>query len=200
MNDAIRQLGYLDEADVQAHMGLRIGEVRALVSTGELARVRGRYMAGEDVDGLVADILARSSALAAEARAADRAAHEQSVRAQGAAEELAWAKLASFKRAPAPLNWPHLYVIEIIGVGTKVGITTVLDGRLRAHRRDARSYRREVGRVWVSVRHRNARWNEYIVVQNETHGTEYLDAGFDAVVAMVDVLSFDTAQDELEES
>lgn len=83
-----------------------------------------------------------------------------------------------------PLRPLHLYAIEIIGVGTKVGITDHPTKRLAAHQRTARDHGRKIGRQWVSVRHVEASLNErtLMVAFYRSGMSEYLRARFDAVM------------------
>lgn len=44
----------------------------------------------------------------------------------------------------------HLYLVEVVGVCTKIGVTGSPATRIATHRRTASQMGREVGRVWVS--------------------------------------------------
>lgn len=78
----------------------------------------------------------------------------------------------------------HLYVVELIGIGVKVGISVAPKGRVATHRRDAMAYEREVGRVWISLPHIEARDNERTLGRSiaSTNRREYLPITFDAAV------------------
>lgn len=57
----------------------------------------------------------------------------------------------------------HLYVVEFISSGVKVGVSGNPQKRIAQHRRDAAAFGLEVGRVWVSAPHveSEARRNEH---------------------------------------
>lgn len=76
----------------------------------------------------------------------------------------------------------HLYVVELVGVGVKVGVTTKPDNRIAQHRRDADAYGRSVGRVWVSDPHIEARTNESAIKRMAGRRREYLDISFETAV------------------
>lgn len=79
----------------------------------------------------------------------------------------------------------HLYVVEFIGHGVKVGVTEKPAKRIAQHRRDASAYGRAVGRVWLSDPHVNAqaRVNERSLKHLAGPGQrrEYLHLTFDEV-------------------
>jgi hypothetical protein len=86
----------------------------------------------------------------------------------------------------------HLYAAEVVGAGTKIGISATPTSRIAHHALAARSYGREIGRVWVSVRHAEARENEKVLKRHPSakSGTEYLDLPFEEVVALIQPLPF----------
>jgi hypothetical protein len=83
----------------------------------------------------------------------------------------------------------HLYVIEISGVGVKVGISERPQARLRTHRRYACTYGFTIGRVWVSAPHVEARVNERLLMDlaGQTK-REFLAIDFETAVAAADAL------------
>jgi hypothetical protein len=119
---------------------------------------------------------ARAAALVAEAK---RGAQERRVR-----------------RRKTPRAY-HLYVLEIIGVGTKVGITEQPLRRLAAHALAARQWRRELGRQWVSIAHLEAGGNEYKLVTDCDSDLEFTSASFDEVMALVEGLKMTTKREYL---
>lgn len=84
----------------------------------------------------------------------------------------------------------HLYVVELLGLGVKVGITESPSVRLGAHVRAARSHQRDVGRVWISCPHVRARENETLLIASckahlgttDSKRREYFALGFDRAV------------------
>ncbi len=77
----------------------------------------------------------------------------------------------------------HLYVFEILEVGTKVGIAADPDQRIATHRQWAQMYRRDFGRMWFSISHLEARFNECSLLHwAESGQREVLDRSFDDVV------------------
>lgn len=90
---------------------------------------------------------------------------------------------------PAGEGSLYLYVVEILDVGVKVGVTRRPAHRLESHVTQAWAYRRQVGRGWLS-RSAAARF----VLENEAalvggSPTEYLEAGFDETVARAEALA-----------
>jgi predicted GIY-YIG superfamily endonuclease len=77
----------------------------------------------------------------------------------------------------------HLYVLEIDGVCTKIGITDKPQKRLASHTKSARDHGAEIGRAWVSIRHAEARANE-TRLQGKSP-TEYLKVPFQRVMNIV---------------
>lgn len=72
----------------------------------------------------------------------------------------------------------YLYLVEIVDVGVKVGVSRHPLRRLAAHARDATAYNREIGRTWVSsVPHANALENESAIKGASVR--EYLARNFD---------------------
>lgn len=75
----------------------------------------------------------------------------------------------------------YLYLIEIADVGVKVGVTRNPTKRLASHDRDARAFKRAIGRTWVSpVPHINAAANESAIKGRSDR--EYLARTFDDCV------------------
>lgn len=80
-------------------------------------------------------------------------------------------------------TWPaeperlHLYLIEIVGVGVKVGITGDPPRRLAQHRSAAANFGRSTGREWLSERRADAAEIERSMVGD--HPNEYLPTSFD---------------------
>lgn len=88
---------------------------------------------------------------------------------------------------------PHLYLVEFVGHCVKVGITDDVDQRIAAHQATARKLGREVGRIWVTPRHFEARRNEKALKGRSRD--EYLRRDFDALVAQACALEM-TQDDE----
>jgi hypothetical protein len=82
--------------------------------------------------------------------------------------------------------------LEVIGVGTKIGITTEPNRRLYQHAGTAGRWGRGLGRMWFSIRHAEATANERALVDSEGKRTEVLSAGFDDVTALVERMSMTT--------
>lgn len=76
----------------------------------------------------------------------------------------------------------HLYVVEIPGVGVKVGITVDPPRRIAQHTRDAQAYGRTVERTWISGPHVEARASERSLVKLAGGRREYLPINFDVAV------------------
>lgn len=71
----------------------------------------------------------------------------------------------------------YLYLAEIPGVGTKVGVSHQPIKRLAQHARDARAYGRTIARTWVSpTPHANALDNERAIRGSSER--EYLNRPF----------------------
>jgi len=89
----------------------------------------------------------------------------------------------------------HLYVVELVDRGVKVGITGQPYTRLRAHMRDVDAYGREIGRIALTAPHSNARTNERSLVALGGIGNhrEYIDMRFDAAVEAIRSMAFDRA-------
>lgn len=84
----------------------------------------------------------------------------------------------------------HLYVVEFRGHGVKVGVSYKPEKRIAQHRRDAAAFGREVGRVWLSTPHVEARANESALkhLAGPRQKREYLPLEFEDVVAHADEL------------
>lgn len=82
----------------------------------------------------------------------------------------------------------HLYVVELVGAGVKVGVSAKPDNRIAQHRRDAEAYGRTIGRVWVSAPHIEARANESAIKRFAGQRREYLSIDFDTAVARANEL------------
>jgi len=89
----------------------------------------------------------------------------------------------------------YLYVVEIIDVGCKVGITRDPLSRLRTHGQQAAAFDRATGRVLLSWPHKNAVANEARLVGDRTN--EYLREGFDPVADKVVALPMIRSCDRL---
>lgn len=78
----------------------------------------------------------------------------------------------------------HLYIVELIGIGVKVGISVAPSSRVMTHRRDASAYGRAIGRVWISLPHVEARENERALVRSvgPSNRREYLPITFESAV------------------
>ena len=79
----------------------------------------------------------------------------------------------------------YLYVVEILDVGSKVGITNEPAARLMQHVTNAWSYRRRLGRAWIGKHVFRASNAEAELVRRFGSGpskSEYLDTPFDEVV------------------
>ncbi len=79
--------------------------------------------------------------------------------------------------APDPPATTHLYLVEILGVGVKVGVSDQPKKRLATHAKNAAVHGRSVGRVWLSTPHHEARTLESMV--KGTSKSEYLKIDFD---------------------
>lgn len=79
----------------------------------------------------------------------------------------------------------HLYIVEFVDHGIKVGITGDPNRRLATHRRDAEAFGRPVGRAWVSPPHVEARSNEKALKALSDSATrrEYINVPFDDALA-----------------
>lgn len=73
----------------------------------------------------------------------------------------------------------HLYIVELVGVGVKVGITINPKARIATHRRDAAAYKREVGRLYISIPHIEARENERRLIALGDGRREYMDVDYE---------------------
>lgn len=93
-------------------------------------------------------------------------------------------------RSPLKGAERYLYVLEILGQGVKVGITTRPEARMGEHRQNAIAFGREIGRVWLSAPHVEARKNEkalrLLVGPQQTR--EYLPLPFELVVEQAKLL------------
>jgi hypothetical protein len=78
----------------------------------------------------------------------------------------------------------HVYAIEIVGVGVKVGITEFPGRRVQAHARAARAHGATIGRVVFTEAHENARDNEATLKRlgGERNRSEYIQVSFDRVL------------------
>lgn len=91
--------------------------------------------------------------------------------------------------ATKPVGSPaHLYVVEIVDHAVKVGITTRLDSRLSYHKSMARSFGFELGRIWATPVHAEAKTNERVL--SGGHRQEYLRRDFDDVVEQASTLVY----------
>lgn len=99
--------------------------------------------------------------------------------------------------APRPRRFAeakHLYAVEIVGVGTKVGVTKNPRSRITNHVASARRHGRSIGRVWVSFMHAEAESNERrLVTRRGVRGSEYLRASFDTVLRRIEALPMSRA-------
>ncbi|OCH81775.1 hypothetical protein A9310_04080 [Gordonia sp. UCD-TK1] len=82
----------------------------------------------------------------------------------------------------------HLYVVEIVGFGVKVGISIKPAKRINNHRRDAEKFDMKLGRTWVSAPHVEARSNERRLVELSGGSREYLRVDFDETVSIAESL------------
>ncbi len=83
----------------------------------------------------------------------------------------------------------HLYLIEMIGLCVKVGVSKNPTARLASHAVDAKNYGRKIGRVWVSILHNEALNNEFWL--KGTSRSEYLRRrSFDDVLEQALALPF----------
>ena len=78
----------------------------------------------------------------------------------------------------------HLYVVEIVGRGVKVGVSANPAQRFKAHARDAKAYGRETGRTWYSEPHANTTANEraLMLLAGPKQKREYLPLDFESTV------------------
>lgn len=93
----------------------------------------------------------------------------------------------------------HLYVLELPGVGVKVGISGQPAKRLRFHRYHAGNHGADGGRQWVSGPHVEARANERALMALGGKGNrrEYIAIDFDTAVAAAKKLRKTRASDEM---
>ena len=75
----------------------------------------------------------------------------------------------------------YLYVVEILDLGVKFGITTDPENRIRTHMSTAAAYGRETGRVWVSRPHTNYKKNERTLKRIYESKREYVRAPYEEV-------------------
>jgi hypothetical protein len=85
----------------------------------------------------------------------------------------------------------HLYVLEIVGRGVKVGVSGKPYSRLKNLRREAAGYGFDAGRVWISVPHVEARANErqVMALAGPRNRREYLAVDFDIAVGAAERLA-----------
>jgi hypothetical protein len=74
----------------------------------------------------------------------------------------------------------HLYLVEILGVGVKVGISSQPEKRIATHTTAAATFGRSIGRVWLSRPHPDARTLETLI--RGGHPNEYLPITFEAAL------------------
>jgi hypothetical protein len=74
----------------------------------------------------------------------------------------------------------HLYLVEIVGVGVKVGISSQPEKRIATHTTAAAAFGRSVGRVWLSRPHPDARALETLI--RGGHPNEYLPISFEVAL------------------
>jgi hypothetical protein len=81
------------------------------------------------------------------------------------------------------MDGTHLYVVEFLDFGVKIGISDSPEIRISQHRRDADAYGRQVGRVWVSGKYPEAYDHEVALKRlgGPQQQREYLRLGFDHV-------------------
>ena len=91
----------------------------------------------------------------------------------------------------APKTAPYLYVLEIVGMGTKVGVATKPRRRLKTLHREANGYDYSIGRIWLSQPHAHARDNEQdlIALGGNDNRREYLAVGFVQAVERAEALT-----------
>lgn len=82
----------------------------------------------------------------------------------------------------------HLYVVEIVGFGVKVGISVKPDRRIETHRRDAEKFGMKIGQTWISIPHTEARANERQLIELLGGRREYLRVEFNKAVSIADSL------------
>jgi hypothetical protein len=75
-----------------------------------------------------------------------------------------------------------LYLLEIIGVGVKVGISLQPNKRFSQHVTAAKAHNRDVGRRWTSPPHLEARANEKAIRAGRR--TEYLPIGWEEALSL----------------
>jgi hypothetical protein len=160
-------------AEAAEFLGLPLDEFDELVKAGAIRRYApglrgGRYKRAEIVALM-------SACVAAEPTPAEPPAIQES---------------AVPPEPTARPAWVHLYAVEIIGVGTKIGITNKPLQRIASHVAAARDFGRRVGRVWVSLRHQEAERNEQrlMISWHRRRKSEYLRVPFETVMARIDEL------------
>lgn len=84
----------------------------------------------------------------------------------------------------------HLYVLEIHGLGVKVGISRNPQQRFERLRKAASDHGLSTGRSWISDPHIEARANERALIALGGSGNrrEYLSVGFDVAVDLAERL------------
>lgn len=88
-----------------------------------------------------------------------------------------------------PFKSEHLYLVEVVGRGVKVGVSRNPSARIKAHMRDAAAYGCTVVRTWVSpIAHSNARQNERAIMAGSRR--EYLSRTFDDCMGQAASLTF----------
>lgn len=84
----------------------------------------------------------------------------------------------------------HLYVLEIVGRGVKVGVTKQPDRRIANLRREAAGYGQSTGRVWVSEPHVEAHANEreLMALGGPNNRREYIALPYESAVGEAETL------------
>lgn len=83
----------------------------------------------------------------------------------------------------------YLYVVEIVGVGVKFGITRNPHNRIRTHQGNAQAHNTKLGRIWLSVPHQNYHENEQEIKDSLHASREYVNASFEDVLALAKSLT-----------
>ncbi|PZE66939.1 hypothetical protein [Curtobacterium sp. MCBD17_021] len=89
----------------------------------------------------------------------------------------------------------HLYIVEYVNAGVKVGVTADPPSRLKAHERAARAHGGQVGRIALSGPHSCSKENERSLVRLGGAGnrSEYLPITFDDALKAAEALSYPRA-------
>lgn len=83
----------------------------------------------------------------------------------------------------------YLYVIEIVGIGVKFGITRNPKCRISSHSRNAKAHHSQLGRIWLSIPHKNYSNNENILREKLHTKREYVNEEYETVMKLASGLT-----------